>query len=545
MSNPFNGVLSFSAIGGDGHVHVYLSTPSNGIVQLTSGAYDDETPEWSFDGTMLTFVRNDVSTGLSVQTMLANGANLTRLSPVPGVDLFPAWHPNGNTIVFSRIVGSPNTQTQQLVPTSIMTMAADGTDVTTVFASNTANPFNMEPRFSPDGTKIAFTTGPHGPGGSGVQIATINADGTGLTYLTNVAAAQGDPHWSYDGTKLVFGSARTGNLNLYSMSSTDGSSLVQLTSFASPEECGDAGWSSNGSYIAFLVDVGGNLEANQSVPSYIWLMNSDGSSQVNTGIQAATSGGAPRFQPTYMMNGIPVCAEFVSNGTGCDVYIQARSAVTIVGYQLSVGAGFNQVNGLTLSTSATRATGQSALTFTSPTGVLVGQSVYGLNVPRGAVVSGVSGGNVSFTGLTTGSVSSGAPIYFETSAVPTFIEVQAQGYVTNGAPTFDTTDSVTEGYVTGPNWTTGNFGSQVVQNPAAVSGAGSIGAEVNIWFQENVTTTNLQPIDNSFQASGLNIAVAAGQYIVLHFDTEGIGASSWVNASVDVTGVIFVTSVAG
>jgi len=42
----------------------------------------------------------------------------------------------------------------------------------------------------------------------GPQIYKMNADGTGLTRLTNNAALDTEPAWSPDGTKIAFASTR-------------------------------------------------------------------------------------------------------------------------------------------------------------------------------------------------------------------------------------------------------------------------------------------------------------------------------------------------
>ena len=57
-----------------------------------------------------------------------------------------------------------------------------------------------DPAWSPDGTKIAFTTDRDG----NFEIYVMNADGTGQTRLTNNAAADDEPAWSPDGSKIAF-----------------------------------------------------------------------------------------------------------------------------------------------------------------------------------------------------------------------------------------------------------------------------------------------------------------------------------------------------
>ena len=210
----------------DGVDHIYLMrADGTGVTQLTSGPYPESSLSWSRDGTKLAFWRQQ--DGEAIYTMNADGSNVERLSPSPGYDIFPSWSPDGTRLVFTRIV-SPPANAQALPITEIMIMNADGTNIQTILDDNT---FNTEPRWSPDGSKILFMSD---IGGNGVQIYTMNTDGTNLVALTN-AGNNGDPAWSPDGSKIAFGSNREGGgkLDIFTMNA-DGSGVTQLTHFLSP-----------------------------------------------------------------------------------------------------------------------------------------------------------------------------------------------------------------------------------------------------------------------------------------------------------------------
>ena len=64
--------------------------------------------------------------------------------------------------------------------------------------------FNATPRFSPNGTEIAFSSWLDGR----FDIFRINADGTGLYRLTKDFGSNEDPSWSNDGRFIAFAGQR-------------------------------------------------------------------------------------------------------------------------------------------------------------------------------------------------------------------------------------------------------------------------------------------------------------------------------------------------
>ncbi len=103
-------------------------------------------------------------------------------------------------------------------------MDAQGGDATRLTESSGLDAF---PAWSPDGEKIAFTSGRDG----NPEIYVMNADGSGQTNITNNPAQdsiQGDFSWSPDGTKILFHTDRDGNVEVY-VTDADGSNVVNLT----------------------------------------------------------------------------------------------------------------------------------------------------------------------------------------------------------------------------------------------------------------------------------------------------------------------------
>ena len=120
--------------------------------------------------------------------MNVNGTGLKQITPagaiigVGGGD----WSPRGNDILFSQHV-TPD------VRSSIWAVHADGSDLREIKVqpASTCGGANadpgakgcLEPHWSPDGTKIVFARGKSLDADG--NIYTINADGTGLTQITH------------------------------------------------------------------------------------------------------------------------------------------------------------------------------------------------------------------------------------------------------------------------------------------------------------------------------------------------------------------------
>src|SRR5439155_22651289 len=179
-----------------------VNADGSGAARLTSGALADDHPEWSPDGQKIAFDRN-VSGHLQLFVINADGTAQTNISSNATSDSAPTWRPASST------APPPSGKIAFVRTFEIWTMNADGTDATAVVTQPNGD---SGPSLSPDGKKIAFTTGPS-------NVAVVNSDGTGLTTIVLNAK---EPTWSPDGTKIAYVALRDSLIRSVYVANADG-----------------------------------------------------------------------------------------------------------------------------------------------------------------------------------------------------------------------------------------------------------------------------------------------------------------------------------
>ncbi len=132
---------------------------------------------------------------------------------------------------------------------------------------------DFDAAWSPDGTKIAFTTNRDGNN----EIYIMNADGTSPVNISNNAASDTTPAWSPNGLKLLFISNRDGNNEVFVMNA-DGTGVSQITSTTGTVTHKNPTWRPDANRIAYTSN-------KDTVPAdgrfdEIYLANPDGTNEV-------------------------------------------------------------------------------------------------------------------------------------------------------------------------------------------------------------------------------------------------------------------------
>jgi hypothetical protein len=198
------------------NVRIAGQPPAGGEPEdLTFSPAIDESPDWSPDGSMLAFSRDDV-----IFIVNADGTGLRSFAdrgPSAGRGSKPTWSPDGTKIAYDN-------------ESNIYVIEVDGTGPQVDLGAG------YWPAWSPDGAKIAFEF--YDPAVAEPEIFVMNADGTGRDNLTqHPSMLDREPSWSPDGSHIVFRRGDRGDPNGYELfvMDADGGNQAKLLSVAGPQ----------------------------------------------------------------------------------------------------------------------------------------------------------------------------------------------------------------------------------------------------------------------------------------------------------------------
>ena len=235
-----NGLIVYSSNG-----DIYAGDPNGGSKLILGGPAEDVEPNYSRTGTRLFFIRSQTDTMNTFWTMNADGSHIKQVTPDPIATLtMYDWGPTDDAIYYvagelgtlrlhsvaadgsaqPRIIAPdlaisafwfrpPDgremvVRTQDSSGVALWVMNVDGTNRRMLVAPNGSDPEEhdmAEPRYSPDGTKIAYQRWNwNGTDYQNMQMHVINADGTGDHVIPDPGATfDGWPVWTVDSKQLV------------------------------------------------------------------------------------------------------------------------------------------------------------------------------------------------------------------------------------------------------------------------------------------------------------------------------------------------------
>lgn len=274
-------------------------TPGYGNSTCTAG---DEEPRWSPDGTKIVFTRTQ-NGAQEIWTMNADGSNQTRLTNSGSAGCLdeslvtstwsenPSWSPDGTKIIFT------SDRSTTSIDEDLWIMNADGTNQVKFFGAATAA--ESEGVFSPDGKTIVFQIEPYNPTGcsgitDGGEIWFINSDGTNPRRKTTSVNCSFEENytWAPDGSKVYY----TASVSTLPCGDevTSVTSDPNITVKIGRTSClGGAGsehpiFSPDGTKVVFANGSGGDT---------IWFMNPDGSAPTQVPLGVMVDNGEPAWQP--------------------------------------------------------------------------------------------------------------------------------------------------------------------------------------------------------------------------------------------------------
>ena len=259
-----------------GYYEVYkVNADGSGETRLTFDSKTDHSGVWSPDGTKIAFYSTRDNPYGDIYTMNADGSGIKRVTNTPGCSIRPTWSPDGAKIAFQSTKDAPDPLAIGVNASwEIYTVNADGTGMTRI-TNNTVGDF--WPGWSADGQHIAFSSDRDHVGSSTVNdLYMMDANGANVVRLTNQAGQVLGASWDSRSRRIAY--------SVYTASAAPGVYVLDLNSMTSTRLTSDTdvspSWSPDGKQLVYGHYV-------SATAADIYVMNADGSAKKQLTTNAA------------------------------------------------------------------------------------------------------------------------------------------------------------------------------------------------------------------------------------------------------------------
>jgi Tol biopolymer transport system component/DNA-binding winged helix-turn-helix (wHTH) protein len=209
--------LAYIADAGNSRIpDIFVMVGNGGTpVQITNTTAGEYFLTWSPDNLNLAFLRWSPNQPAKYKliTVPALGGTEREIADVDGGI---SWSPDGRYFAVCDSLAPTS-------PTGIVLLSVDGTTRQPLAIPDDSSIIDTRPRFSPDGTSVAFIRWSHS--GSG-DLHVVDIASRKLKRLTFDNVPITDLQWTDDGEQIIFASNRSGNRRLWQVSSNGGSPIL-------------------------------------------------------------------------------------------------------------------------------------------------------------------------------------------------------------------------------------------------------------------------------------------------------------------------------